>query len=285
MRSLIRLQVILTFLIVTVSVVAAADRPYLLLYAFEEEGAAFAKLMTVDKIDTVLGRIVQSGMVGESNIILAESGIGMTNAAMTTQRMIDLYHPSAVIFTGIAGAIDSAVHIGDIVVASSWVQHDFGYIGAEGFALNGIRVFDPRQDSIIKTSQFGIDTALLQIAGAAANDKLELDSVGERRPQVTIGGVGASGNTFIDSREKRDWLAQTLDAKIVDMESAAVAHVCMTNNVSVIVIRSASDLAGGSGSSTAHAELDRFFKVAAGNSAKFMRAVLNRLPETPAPPR
>lgn len=260
------------------STAKAAERPYLLLYAFNEEGAAFANLMTISNTDTVLGRIVQSGIAGGREIILAESGIGMTNAAMTTQRMIDQYHPRAVIFTGIAGAIDSSVHIGDIVVASTWVQHDFGYVGADGFEIDDIPVFNPRKDSVTEMEEFTVDTTLVQTARMAARDQLGLDSVGTRRPQVMIGGVGASGNTFIDSREKRDWLAEKLNAKIVDMESAAVMQVCIANGTQVIVMRSASDLAGGSGSSTAHAELDQFFKVAAGNSAKFVRALLKRLP-------
>ena len=278
MRYCINLILLTALGIVLLSIAAAAERPYLLLYAFDEEGAAFSKLMTVSGTDTVLGRTVQSGSAGGRDVILAESGIGMTNAAMTTQRLIDQYHPAVVIFTGIAGAVDSAVQIGDIVIASSWVQHDFGYIGADGYTVSGIRVFDLRQDSVTKMSQFPVDSALLETARAAAADQLELDSVGQRQPAITVGGVGASGNTFIDNREKRDWLANTLNAKIVDMESAAVMHVCVANGVRAIVMRSASDLAGGSGSLTASAELDNFFKVAAGNSAKFVLAVLKRLP-------
>jgi adenosylhomocysteine nucleosidase len=283
MRYCINLILLTALGIVLLSIAAAAERPYLLLYAFDEEGAAFSKLMTVSGTDTVLGRTVQSGSAGGRDVILAESGIGMTNAAMTTQRLIDQYHPAVVIFTGIAGAVDSAVQIGDIVIASSWVQHDFGYIGADGYTVSGIRVFDLRQDSVTKMSQFPVDSALLETARAAAADQLELDSVGQRQPAITVGGVGASGNTFIDNREKRDWLANTLNAKIVDMESAAVMHVCVANGVRAIVMRSASDLAGGSGSLTASAELDNFFKVAAGNSAKAVLAVLKRLPVVPTP--
>jgi len=258
----------------------AASPPYLLLYAFDEEGSAIAAHMTVTQTDTILGRAVRSGIASGKNVILAESGVGMTNAAMTTQRLIDQYHPVAVIFTGIAGAIDSSVQIGDIVTAASWVQHDFGYIGAQGFKLNGIRTFDPQQDSVVRLIEFPIDTLLLAAARASSHNGLNLDSVGTRKPAVIVGGVGASGNTFIDSKEKREWLSQNLNAKIVDMESAAVVQVCIANGVPVIVMRSASDLAGGSGSSTARAELDRFFKVAAGNSAALVLDILKRLPDS-----
>lgn len=257
-----------------------ASPPYLLLYAFEEEGSAIAAQMTIAQTDTVLGRIVRTGIASGKPVVLAESGVGMTNAAMTAQRLIDQYHPAALIFTGIAGAIDSSVHIGDIVAAASWIQHDFGYIGAEGFKLNGIRTFDSRQDSVARLTEFPVDTLLLSVARKCSRDSLPLDSVGARRPALVLGGVGASGNTFIDSKEKRTWLSQALNARIVDMESAAVVQVCIANGVPVIAMRSASDLAGGSGSSTARAELDRFFTIAAGNSAVVVLDILKRLPDS-----
>ncbi len=266
-------------LILGLAAISAASQPYLLLYAFDEEGGAIVAQMTVARTDTILGRPVRSGVASGKPVILAESGIGMTNAAMTAQRLIDQYRPSAVIFTGIAGAIDRSVQIGDIVIASSWVQHDFGYIGANGFLINGISTFDPRQDSVADLKQFPVDSLLLSTARSCSSTALPLDSVGSHKPKVIVGGMGASGNTFIDSREKREWLAKSLSARIIDMESAAVVQVCLANNVPVIVMRSASDLAGGSGSSTAEAELSQFFKVAAGNSAAVVLDLLKRLPD------
>jgi len=71
--------------------------------------------MTIEKTDTILGRPVQIGRLVDKAVILAESGIGMTNAAMTTQKLIDTFHPKAIIFSGIAGAVDTSIRIGDIV--------------------------------------------------------------------------------------------------------------------------------------------------------------------------
>jgi len=62
-----------------------------------------------------------------------------------------------------------------------------------------------------------------------------------------------------------------------DMESSSVAQVCIANGIPFIVFRSASDLAGGSGSETAGAELESFFKVAADNSSKVVMEFLKRL--------
>ena len=70
---------------------------------------------------------------------------------------------------------------------------------------------------------------------------------------------------------------EKLDAQIVDMESAAVVQVARINGVPVLAVRSCSDLAGGSGSSTAKDEIQEFFEVAADNSASFVLEFLKQL--------
>ena len=101
-----------------------------------------------------------------------------------------------------------------------------------------------------------------------------LDSIGDRIPQLIVGGNGVTGNQLIDQVEKRLWLSENFDALVTDMETAAVAQVCTVNGIPFIAFRSASDLAGGSGSSTAETEINRFFEVAAINSAKVVMKFL-----------
>jgi adenosylhomocysteine nucleosidase len=84
---------------------------------------------------------------------------------------------------------------------------------------------------------------------------------------MIVGGVGVSGNAFVDNAEKRSWLNKNFNALITDRESSAVAQVCSVNGVPFIVFRSASDLAGGSGPSTARDELEEFSKIAAFNAS------------------
>jgi len=78
--------------------------------------------MTIADSSRILGRWVYHGGLSGKDVVLAESGIGMTNAAMTTQAMLDRFHPKAVIFSGIAGGIDSSVHIGDITSAGRGIS-------------------------------------------------------------------------------------------------------------------------------------------------------------------
>jgi len=275
------LFVLIMILTASFAVSHADDKPLpgptLVLYAFDAEGKLLTSKMTISKTEKILGRTVQIGTLAGKSIVLAESGIGMTNAAMTAQKLIDTYHPIRVLFTGIAGAVDSTVHIGDIVVCRLWSQHDYGYIGKDGFLPEGVETRDNLKDTIIEKKQFDVDSSLFAAAKALSGHNLEFDKIGQRTPALRVDGVGVTGNLFIDNIEKRLWLSNQFHALITDMESAAVAQVCTANRVPFIIFRSASDLAGGSGSSTASDEIKQFFKIAADNSSKVLEAFLKEI--------
>jgi adenosylhomocysteine nucleosidase len=251
--------------------------PYLILYAFDAEGVLLSQQMVITDSLTTFGRATYVGQLSGKDIVLAESGVGMTNAAMSAQYLIDQFRPKAVEFSGIAGAIDTSVHIGDIVVCSNWITHDYGYYGKDGFQPSAIEYFDNSADSLTTSLYFRVDSVLLGAADRLAYEDLALQRIGKRRPSLLVGGTGVSGNSFIDSQEKRLWLNQQFSALVTDMESAAVAQVCAVNGIPFIIFRSASDLAGGSGSETAREELGQFFEIAADNSSTLVTRLLRSL--------
>lgn len=272
-----RAVIVCSLFIIALSPVMAAEGPTVLLYAFEPEGTVLESYMAIDSVSQHLGRRIVHGQLESQEIVLAESGVGMINAAMAAQFLIDRYDPVRVLFSGIAGGIDSAVAIGDIVVCSLWVPHEYGYWGREGLDLQGTEVWVPDQDSVVAVEALPVDGGLYGIATDLADDTIAFEAIGERVPRLTVGGVGASGNSFIDSEEKRLWLSREAGALVVDMESAAVAQVCLANGVPCLIFRSASDLAGGSGSETARDQIRQFFKVAAANSSQVVMAFLRKL--------
>jgi adenosylhomocysteine nucleosidase len=249
----------------------------LVLYAFTEEGQLLGEKMAIADSVEILGRPVLEGRLSGKEIVLAESGIGMTNAAMTTQRLIDEYDPRAVIFTGIAGAIDSAVNIGDIVICDRWITHDYVYHGVEGPKPRAVGIYSPAADSVIKAAFFEVDSLMFAGTERFSEANASLMRIGDRIPSIWTGGIGVSGNAFIDNADKRIWLQKTFGALITDMETAAVAQVCTVNDVPFIAFRSASDLAGGSGSVSARDELERFFEIAAINSSTLVISFLESL--------
>lgn len=65
------------------------------------------------------------------------------------------------------------------------------------------------------------------------------------QPELRVGGAGISGTAFLANAEYRTYLFDTLKADVVDMETAALAHVAYANQIPYIAFRSVSDLAGG----------------------------------------
>jgi adenosylhomocysteine nucleosidase len=252
-----------------------AEKKTALMYAFDQEGALLrSKLILQDSL-FVKGKVFWIGKLEGKEIIIVNSGVGMTNAAMTAQLLIDRYNPKEIIFTGICGGIDSSNLIGDIVIPEMWATHDYGYYGKDGFIPDSIYVVLPGETKESGVLFFQVNKNLLEKASSAVQG-VELKPIGEHTPQIRIGGRGVSGNTFIDQKEKREFLKEKFDAQIVDMESAAVVQVANVNGIPVLVVRSCSDLAGGSGSETASEEIREFFKVAADNSAEFVLEFLRR---------
>ena len=246
-------------------------------YAFNQEGALLRSRLALQDSLFVKGRIFWIGKLANRDVVIVNSGVGMTNAAMTIQLLIDKYDPQEIIFTGICGGIDSVNRIGDIVIPEKWATHDYGYYGKEGYIPDSIYVILAGKEEISPILFFDVDKTLLNQAKSVLED-LKLKPIGDRVPQVRIGGKGVSGNSFIDQKEKREYLKKEFDARIVDMESAAVVQVADINGVPILVVRSCSDLAGGSGSETATEELKEFFKVAADNSASFVLELVKNLP-------
>ena len=128
---------------------------------------------------------------------------------------------------------------------------------------------------------FPVDEALLAhvrtVVADVVLDRCRADGTClQRTPKVVIGGPGVSGGAFIDNAAFRDYTFKTFGARVLDMESAAVAHVAYANNVSFIAVRSLSDLAGGGEGEN---EIEVFLGLAASNSAMVVKALLRAMPE------
>ncbi|MBI5868684.1 MAG: 5'-methylthioadenosine/S-adenosylhomocysteine nucleosidase [candidate division Zixibacteria bacterium] len=253
---------------------ASSERPWAILYAFPPEGEQLRKAALVKKDTVWAGRSIVFGSLVQP-VVIASSGIGMTNAAATTQHIIDTYHPKAIIFTGICGGVNPQHQIGDIVIPEQWLTHDYGFWGKNGFKTDSIDVGQPGTGEHRHMMDIVVDTQLTRKLAEAGNAiAFRFRTVAGRLPEIYVGGLGVSGNTFIDSKPKREQLFHELQAEIVDMESAAVVQTAHSAGIPVAVVRSCSDLAGGSGSETASRQLEDFFQVTAYNSALVVQQFL-----------
>ncbi len=176
------------------------------------------------------------GILCGQQVVVVKCGVGKVNAAACAQMMIDRYAVDAMINVGVAGGVSSKLNVLDVVVSTSLVEHDFdlrpfGYVkGYLGDAWGG--------DSS-KPTEFIADNGLVARCKAAADDVID-------DTQTCYCGVIASGDEFVASPDRRQYIAQEYDAMAAEMEGAAIAHVATLNNCPFVVLRTISDLADGS---------------------------------------
>jgi len=190
------------------------------------------------------GIVYHSGVFQGKKVVLTRSGVGKVNAAVCTQILIDRYGVDAIIFTGVAGAVEPQLNIGDIVISTSSMQHDVD-VTALGFARGII----PYQD----ISEYVADPGLIALAEAAGQVVF---------PGRCHTGKVLSGDQFIADRAVVKELYEALGGACTEMEGASVAQVCHMSNIPHVIIRSMSDKADGS----AHVNFAEFTIEAANRS-------------------
>ena len=121
------------------------------------------------------------------------------------------------------------IDIGDLVVSTDTVYHD---VDAGTFG------YQPGQVPQMDTFSFAADPKLIETA-VEANKKANSDI-------RTFTGRIASGDQFIGSGEKKQWIADTFHALCVEMEGTAIAQAAYLNKVSFVIIRAISDKADNS---------------------------------------
>jgi adenosylhomocysteine nucleosidase len=186
------------------------------------------------------------GSLRDRKIVLAESGIGKVNASMLATIMIIKFNVKAVCFSGVAGALDKRLKIGDVVIGEKMMQHD---MDVTEFGLKKGEI--PRMD----TSEFLSNGRLMEIV---KEHKLPNNK--------TYIGTIISGDQFVSSKDLKESLAKDFNAMCVDMESAAVAQVCHRLDKKCLIIRSISD----SVTNDSTMEYSKFTKLAADNAKELV---------------
>ena len=233
--------------------------PYLVIMsAFPPELTKLRARAVVTRTVPVIDATCYVGTLAGKDVVLLLSGIGLDRAAETTAAVLDSFNVSGLIYSGIAGGINSNLNIGDVTIPGRWGHAD-GDLGPgdEGFWIP-------------------VDSAMFETALAVAGSAALIDSTPEgihltREPRVIAGGSGVSNSFFVDDPGYRNWLWTTFRANAVDMETAAVARVAAGRGVPYIAFRSLSDLAGGGPGAN---EIDIFFQLAADNAAAVVLAFL-----------
>ncbi|MGB2552041.1 5'-methylthioadenosine/adenosylhomocysteine nucleosidase [Campylobacter sp. MOP51] len=186
-------------------------------------------------------------------LVIAYSKIGKVNAALTATVMIEKFGATKLLFTGVAGALNENLKIGDMLYASSLVQHDLD-ITAFGHPYGYVP-----GTSIFVKSDANLNALAAKIAKEKGINLLE--------------GVIATGDQFVCNAERKEWIKNTFKADATEMEGASVALVCESLDVPFFILRAISDEAGGG----AEFDFDEFLQSSADLSADFVLSMVEEL--------
>ena len=209
--------------------------------AMQEEIQALLNVLQ-HKSTTVKGmRSYYTGTLFEKEVVIVFSRWGKVASACTTTQLLNDFDIDEILFTGVAGAIHTALNIGDVVIGKNLYQHDMD--ARPLYELFEIPILNKKH---FKTSN---TTHLLNATHAFLktysnyinrNDAMLFDI---KNPKVIIGDI-ASGDQFISTDKKIRLLNKLLPTAIcVEMEGAAVAQVCYEYQIPFSIVRIISDKA------------------------------------------
>lgn len=186
-------------------------------------------LPLINEIKTIkhTGVTLHEGMIGDKMVCLMQSGIGKVNAAVGAMQLIRYFNPDIVVNTGVAGGTGVGARILDVVVGERVAYHDVwcGEPNERGQVQGYPRYFE------------------------APSDILALECLNDDRHIKR--GLIASGDIFVDTPEALASIKAIYPGVMaVDMESAAIAHVCYLASIPFLSIRVVSDTPGVADNST-----------------------------------
>jgi 5'-methylthioadenosine/S-adenosylhomocysteine nucleosidase len=182
------------------------------------------------------------GKIHGKNVVVAITGIGKTNTAMTTTLFITQFKPRLVLMSGTGARINPDLRTGDVIVATTTHEHDYGSLTSTGMVYRPIN--GPGNGKEIENA-FMPPASLLSKADAAAASYRgpEVTANGETYGVKVRRGVVSSSDLFGVTQQRIDQLRSLFHTDIMEMESAPLGHVCETLGVPYLIVRAGSNVA------------------------------------------
>lgn len=224
--------------------------------AMDVEVRELKSKMQEKKVTKKAGMEFCTGRFGNNDVVIVQSGVGKVNAGICVQILVDDFHITHVLNTGVAGSLKNQINIGDIVVSTEAAYHDvdatvFGYKYGEVPQLG--------------TASFPADPKLRKAA---------VEAVRKADPDIQVfEGEVVSGDQFVGTHaQKEEILRHFPDAYCAEMEGCAIAQAAYVNEIPFVIIRAISDKAD---ESTTMA-YDEFEAKAAVHCARLVEFMLNQ---------
>lgn len=242
---------------------------YGIVTALPSEGDAVVDQMQ-DIQESIMGGVNYiTGIMNGRAVVTTVTGIGKINAAAITSRLIENFNPAAVFLSGIAGAINSELLVGDIIV------------GTKLYSVENFKIANPLKRDVINatnrkpnTEMLEADSYLLEIAKSMYT--------AERKKKIVYGLIATTD--IYPPYAQQVMSLQEMGVDAIDMEGFAVMQVCWLFNKPCLIVRSISDYSTKSLEPNYQAEKyeirDEHKKTAAGNACGFIASMLEALPES-----
>lgn len=194
--------------------------------AMDVEIATILENMDLNKTSNKAGMTFHEGKINSIDVVVVKCGIGKVSAAMCVQILTDLFDITHILNTGVAGSLNNQIDIGDIVIGKTCVYHD---VDATNFG------YELGEVPSLGHKDFASDENL----SLAAKNAIEKTS-----PEISVYyGRIASGDAFIHTEEKKNWIKENFQADCCEMESTSIAQACSLNNIPFVILRAISDKA------------------------------------------
>lgn len=208
------------------------------------------------QVSTHAHREFCEGTLGGVPVVVVQCGVGKINAAVCAQVLADLYHVTHLINTGVAGSLNNALNIGDVLVSTDAVHHDMDVTNL-GYA--------PGEVPGLGTVSFEADPALRKAA---------VEAVHEVAPEISVlEGRVASGDRFVREEEDKRSIKERFGADCCEMEGCSIAQTAWLNGIPFVIVRAISDKADGS----SQMDYPTFEKQAAEHCAKIVEYLVAHL--------
>ena len=182
------------------------------------------------------------GTIGKRAVVVAVTGVGITNAAMTAALFIQHFRPAELVYTGSGARLNPEIRTGDIVISKKTSHHNAGNWTESGMVYRKVRgpfkgrmtpfefAADPRLLKIARSAAKTFPAKTIEVAGAAYEAKVRFGKI-------------CSGDVFGLTKLKIADIRKKLGCDLIEMEGSAAAQVCWQLGVPHLVIRSGSNLA------------------------------------------
>lgn len=181
-----------------------------------------------------------TGTINNKQVVLVIGGAGIINAAITTEELINNFHPQHIMFSGTAGGFGKNINVGDVILVDRAYFFDLGdqQLTNPVFPDFGPNPITHKSEKAIFTA----DSATIKAANTIAS-KIKLPAYSSTGNTVSAkiypGSIATSLHFPSTKADMIKMRKLNIDAEA--METAAMFKVCWLYNQKCFAVRSISN--------------------------------------------